>query len=167
MWALIITRRPARGAMRLWMASTSLDTPLGPVSVTEEAGVITRLDWRALPDDPSDLTREAARQLQAYFDGRLTQFDLPLDFGTGFNEQVRRAMFAIPMGETRTYGDLARELKAPAQAVGQACGANPVPILIPCHRILGAHSLGGFSAKGGVETKVWLLKHEGAASLLL
>ena len=76
-------------------------------------------------------------------------------------------MFAIPHGETRTYGDLARALNAPAQAIGQACGANPIPILIPCHRILGAHSLGGFSAKGGVETKVWLLKHEGAASLLL
>jgi methylated-DNA-[protein]-cysteine S-methyltransferase len=135
--------------------------------VTEEAGLITRLDWRAQPDDPSDLTDEAIRQLHAYFDRRLTRFDLPLDFGTGFAEQVRRAMFAIPLGDTRTYGELARALKAPAQAIGQACGANPVPILIPCHRILGAQSLGGFSAKGGVETKVWLLKHEGAASLLI
>ena len=149
------------------MATSNLTSPLGPLSVTEEAGRITRLDWGALADDPSDLTREAARQLDAYFARRLTRFDLPLDFGAGLGERVRRAMCAIPLGETRTYGDLARALNAPAQAVGQACGANPVPIIIPCHRILGAHGLGGFSAKGGVETKVWLLKHEGAASLLL
>jgi methylated-DNA-[protein]-cysteine S-methyltransferase len=106
-------------------------------------------------------------QLQAYFDRRLARFDLPLHFGTGLNAQVRRAMVAIPLGETRTYGDLSRALGAPAQAIGQACGANPIPILIPCHRILGAQGLGGFSAPGGVETKVWLLKHEGAASLLI
>ena len=140
---------------------------LGPLSVTDEAGLITGLDWRAAEDDRSDLTREAVAQLQAYFARRLTTFDLPLAFGTGFHEKVRRAMIAIPLGETRTYGDLARAQKSPAQAVGQACGANPVPIIIPCHRVLGAQSLGGFSAKDGVETKVWLLKHEGAASLLL
>ncbi len=78
-----------------------------------------------------------------------------------------RAMCAIPFGETRTYGDLARALDAPAQAIGQACGGNPVPIIVPCHRILGASGLGGYSAPGGVETKVALLKHEGAASLLI
>ena len=149
------------------MPRSCLSTPLGPITLTDEAGVITRLDWTAAPDDPSDLTREAARQLAAYFARHLTRFDLPLDFGTGFAAQVRRAMVAIPLGQTRTYGDLSREIGAPAQAIGQACGANPIPILIPCHRILGAHSLGGFSAKGGVETKVWLLKHEGAASLLI
>ena len=81
--------------------------------------------------------------------------------------RVRRAMTEIPYGETRTYGDLARALAAPAQAIGQACGANPIPILIPCHRILGAKTLGGFSAPGGVETKIALLKHEGAGSLLI
>ena len=145
----------------------TLKTPLGPISVTETAGRITSLDWRPNTTGPTPLTEEALRQLQAWFDHKLTRFDLPLDCGTGFHEQVRRAMLAIPQGETRTYGDLARALKSPAQAIGQACGANPIPIIIPCHRILGAHSLGGFSAKGGVETKVWLLKHEGAASLLL
>ncbi|MEO6300460.1 MAG: methylated-DNA--[protein]-cysteine S-methyltransferase [Paracoccaceae bacterium] len=149
------------------MYSGTLQTPLGTISVTETDGRITSLDWRANTVEPSPLTDEALRQLQAYFDCRLATFDLPLDFGTGFNEQVRRAMLAIPQGETRTYGELARTLGTPAQAIGQACGANPIPIIIPCHRILGAHSLGGFSAKGGVETKVWLLKHEGAASLLL
>ena len=149
------------------MRATTITTPLGPISVTEADGKITGLHWRADQTDLTVLTREALRQLQAYFDRRLTVFDLPLDFGTGLNAEVRRAMFAIPLGETRTYGDLARGLHAPAQAIGQACGLNPIPIIIPCHRILGAHSLGGFSAKGGVETKVWLLKHEGAASLLI
>ncbi len=149
------------------MHSACLSTPLGPLSVTEEAGVITRLEWVACLQAPSALTGEALRQLDAYFARRLTRFDLPLDMGQGFAAQVRRAMVAIPLGETRSYGDLARQIGAPPQAVGQACGANPIPILIPCHRILGARSLGGFSAKGGVETKVWLLKHEGAASLLI
>jgi len=76
-------------------------------------------------------------------------------------------MCAIPFGETRTYGEIAAELDASAQAVGNACGANPIPILIPCHRVLGAASLGGFSGAGGIETKVALLRHEGAAGLLI
>ena len=76
-------------------------------------------------------------------------------------------MQAIPFGDTLTYGDIARRLGAPAQAVGQACGGNPIPVIIPCHRVLGARSLGGFSAAGGVDTKVWLLRHEGAAGLLI
>ena len=149
------------------MNAATLQSPLGPLTLTEEDGRITALQWRDMPGEPTALLTEALLQLQAYFDRRLTTFDLPLAWGHGLHEQVRRAMFAIPLGQTRTYGDLARTLKAPAQAIGQACGANPIPILIPCHRILGAHSLGGFSAKGGVETKVWLLKHEGAASLLI
>ena len=142
-------------------------SPLGPISVTEVDGVITALHWQPGPAAETPLLAEALAQLQAYFDRRLTAFDLPLDFGTGFSEQVRRAMAAIPYGHTRQYGDLAREIGAPAQAIGQACGANPIPVLIPCHRILAAKGLGGFSAKGGVESKVFLLKLEGAASLLI
>jgi methylated-DNA-[protein]-cysteine S-methyltransferase len=142
-------------------------SPLGPISLREEGGLITALDWRASAEEASPLIREALDQLRAYFEGGLTRFDLPLSFGTGLHEKVRRAMAAIPFGATLTYGDIARAVQAPAQAVGQACGANPVPILIPCHRVLGAKTLGGFSAKGGVETKVCLLRHEGAAGLLI
>ncbi|KAF0171913.1 MAG: methylated-DNA-protein-cysteine S-methyltransferase [Rhodobacteraceae bacterium] len=149
------------------MNRASLITPLGPVTLTETAGMITALDWHASPGAGSPLLTEALRQLQAYFDRRLTRFDLPLDFGSGFQAQVRHAMTAIPYGETRRYGDLAREIGVPAQAIGQACGANPLPILIPCHRVLAANGLGGFSAKGGVESKVFLLKLEGAVSLLI
>lgn len=76
-------------------------------------------------------------------------------------------MLAIPLGEIRTYGDIAKALGTPAQPVGNACGANPIPVIIPCHRVLAASSLGGFSGMGGIETKVALLRHEGAAGLLI
>ncbi|MGB3277589.1 MAG: methylated-DNA--[protein]-cysteine S-methyltransferase [Pseudorhodobacter sp.] len=149
------------------MKQAVFHSPFGPFSVVEEGGLITRIDWSSRRSDPTPMLREACRQLGEYFDGTRTTFDLPLDFGTGFQEQMRRAMFAIPFGETRSYGDLAKVLGRPAQAIGQACGANPIPILIPCHRVLGANTLGGFSAPGGVETKVALLRHEGAAGLLI
>ena len=148
-------------------ASLTVDSVLGPLTLMEEGGRIVRLDWRARPAAPTPLLEEAAAQLAAYFDRRLTVFDLPLAFGEGFNGDIRRAMVAIPYGHTRTYGEIARELGVPAQVVGQGCGANSIPVIIPCHRVLGATSLGGFSAKGGVETKVALLKLEGAASLLI
>lgn len=145
----------------------SLPSPLGPLTVEETDGVLTALHWRGGGADSSDLLDEAAAQLTAYFNGKLTRFDLPCDWGQGLHAKVRRAMAGIPTGETRTYGQIAHAVGAPAQAVGQACGANPLPIIIPCHRVLGASGLGGFSAKGGVETKVWLLRHEGAAGLLI
>ncbi len=146
---------------------TALPTPFGPVSLREAAGVIVALDWQAHDADPTALEAEGLRQLAEYFAGTRQMFELPLDWGSGLNAQVRRAMAAIPFGETRTYGDIARDIGAPAQAVGQACGANPIPLIIPCHRVLGARTLGGFSAPGGVETKVALLRHEGAAGLLI
>lgn len=137
-------------------------TPFGPVTLVEDRALLIRLDWRDDPGEGSALLDEAARQVQAYFDRRLTRFDLPFDWGDGLHAQVRRAMAAIPMGETRTYGQIAKLVGAPAQAVGQACGANPLPILIPCHRVTGTDWFGGFSAPGGVETKAALLRHEGA-----
>ncbi len=84
-----------------------------------------------------------------------------------FQGRVCDAISAIPFGETRTYGDLAGELGYSPQAIGQGCGGNPIPLLIPCHRVLAADGLGGFSGTFGIETKVTLLKHEGAASLLI
>ncbi len=143
------------------------DGPLGPLTLTEREGWIVALDWRDEAGEGSALLDEAFRQLDGYFARRRTAFDLPLAFSAGLTGRVQRAMAAIPYGETRTYGYLARDLGVPAQAVGQACGANSLPVLVPCHRVLGADGLGGFSAKGGVETKVALLRLEGAASLLL
>lgn len=147
--------------------SGHIATPLGPVSVTEEAARIVGLDWRVVERETSPLVMEALAQLAAYFAGTLTRFDLPLAYGGGIHDKVRHAMTAIPFGETLTYGDIAKPEDAPAQAVGKACGANPIPIIIPCHRVLGAKTLGGFSAKGGVQTKVWLLRHEVAAGFLI
>ena len=151
------------------MPSASLSTPLGALCVTEEGGAITALAWHGafMPDDTA-LLRRALEQLRAYFAGELRQFDLPTRVaGTEFQRSVCAAIAAIPHGQTRTYGDLAKVLKAPAQAIGAGCGGNPIPIIIPCHRVLGTGGLGGFSGKGGVETKVWLLRHEGAGGLLI
>ena len=147
---------PARAVVR---------TPFGPVTLVEAGGLLVRLDWRADPGAGSALLEEATRQVEAYFDRRLARFDLPFDWGEGLNAAVRRAMADIPLGETRSYGQIARAVGAPAQAVGQACGANPLPILIPCHRVTGTDWFGGFSAPGGVETKAALLRHEGALLL--
>ena len=140
-------------------------TPFGPVTLVEAGGLLVRLDWRADPGAGSALLEEATRQVEAYFDRRLARFDLPFDWGEGLNAAVRRAMADIPLGETRSSGQIARAVGAPAQAVGQACGANPLPILIPCHRVTGTDWFGGFSAPGGVETKAALLRHEGALLL--
>ena len=150
-------------------ARIAVQTPLGQVVVAEARGQIVRLAWSEEPvdDPPTPLLADAARQIAEYFDGERTAFDLPADPGTGAQAAFSAALIAIPFGETRTYGDLAGDLGLPAQAVGQLCGRNPVPIVIPCHRVLGATGLGGFSAPGGIETKVALLRHEGAASLLL
>ncbi len=151
-------------AMRL-----GFDTPLGPVWVEENDGVITRAGWApvAQPGN-SALLRVAAEEVAAYFAGALRAFTVPLTHGRdGATGRVLDALSAIPFGETRRYGDIATEVGLPAQAVGQACGGNTIPILIPCHRVLSATGLGGFSAPGGVETKVWLLRHEGAAGLLI
>ncbi len=151
------------------MPGASVHTQFGTLILSEEAGKICRLSWDGVAEDPqTPLLEEAAEQLAAYDQKRLTRFDLPLAFrGSDLQEAVLRAMLEIPFGETRTYGEIARALGVPAQAVGQACGANPIPIIIPCHRVMGARGLTGYSGRGGVETKVALLRHEGAASLLI
>lgn len=147
----------------------SIPSPHGPLVLTIEDGALVRLKWSAARHEEDDpLLVEAERQIAAYFDGALRRFDLPVRVGTtGFQAQMTEAMMAISFGETRTYGEIARDLGVTAQAVGQGCGANPVPIVVPCHRVLGANGLGGFSAPGGIETKVALLRHEGAAGLLI
>lgn len=150
-----------------------IDTPLGTIVVIEEGGRIIRLFWDrdtgAYPQtERTELLDEAERQLKAYFDGTLTSFDLPLELSSSeFERQVQEKMIAIPYGETRTYGDIARDLDTYGQPVGQACGANSIPIIIPCHRVLSATGIGGFSGEGGIETKIRLLKHEGGFPFLL
>lgn len=150
------------------MPQRSFDTPVGRLTVTEEAGALIALEWGGSAADDTPLLRRAQEQVQAYFDGTRQSFDLPLRVtASPFQSQVCDQMRAIPYGEIKRYGDLAKALGVPAQAVGQACGGNPLPILIPCHRVLSSTGLGGFSGGTGIETKVALLKLEGAASLLI
>lgn len=151
------------------MAEICFDTPTGVFSVTQEGDAIVKAGWNSVQAiESTPLLEEAKAQILAYFAGELEVFELPLKVnGSDFQRQVCDVMFAIPFGETRTYGEIAQEIGAPAQAVGGACGGNPIPLIIPCHRVLSASGLGGFSGTYGVETKVALLKHEGAASLLI
>lgn len=105
---------------------------------------------------------EIRRQTAEYERGERTDFDLDVRFPDGFTGQVMRAMAAIPAGETRTYGALASDLDTAARAVGGACGRNPAPLVVPCHRVVGADGLVGYSADGGLDLKRRLLAHEGA-----
>ena len=151
------------------MYAVSLTTPVGEIVVVEEDDHIVRVRWSTESrQDKTLLLRNVSEQIAAYFRNDLTAFDLPLrPGGSEFQRDVCDAMLAIPFGETRTYGELAEGLGVFAQAVGQACGHNPIPIIIPCHRVLGANGLGGFSGGEGIETKMQLLRHEGAFPYLL
>jgi methylated-DNA-[protein]-cysteine S-methyltransferase len=146
------------------MPQLSLLTPIGDITVTEEDGAIVALDWGRGRDQTATPLLSAARdQLQDYFDGHRRSFDLPLaPQGTAFRRKVWDALCTIPPGETRSYLDIARAVgcRSP-RAIGQANGANPIPILIPCHRVVAADgSLGGYSGADGPPTKRWLLALE-------
>ena len=118
------------------------------------------------PDNP--LVAEAVRQIDAYFEDPRQVFALPLTPApTAFQQAVRAALCAIPAGRTRTYGELARDLGSAARAVGGGCRANPVPLVVPCHRVLAAGGRGGFAGQRegpAIALKEWLLRHEGIAT---
>ena len=148
------------------MEQAVFPSPLGPLTVFAEGNTLTALvfgDYGGWDDTP--LFRETGRQLEEYFAGMRRSFSLPLDpAGTEFQLRVWRALCGIPYGTTVSYKELARRVDSPKgfQAVGQANGRNPLPILIPCHRVIAAGGgLGGYS--GGVERKRLLLELEGAA----
>jgi methylated-DNA-[protein]-cysteine S-methyltransferase len=139
-------------------------------------GVVTRgervVEIKYLPSShplieaKSKLAKEAARQLEQYRENPDTRFELPVVVeGSALERGVWDAMRAIPRGRTRTYGEIARELSADPRAIGQACGDNRLPLVIPCHRVVAANGLGGFAhATSGylLEAKRWLLLHEAA-----
>ncbi|PJI92609.1 methylated-DNA-[protein]-cysteine S-methyltransferase [Yoonia maricola] len=144
-------------------------SPVGPLSVNAKDGAVTELIWGQggnLTGGP--LFQRLQDEMAAYFAGDLQAFTTPVcPRGSAFQQRFYAALCAIPYGDTRTYGDIAEELDVSAQAIGQACGANPIAILIPCHRVLAADGLGGYSGMGGIEAKVTLLRLEGAAGLLI
>ena len=142
----------------------SVESPLGPLTLEARDGALAALRWgRAGREDESNLLMHAAAALAAYFAGERLDFDLPVaPGGTAHDLAVWRAMRRIRAGETRTYGEVARDIRSSPRAVGTACGRNPIPIVIPCHRIVAAGgALGGYSGQGGVETKRFLLRLEG------
>ncbi len=147
------------------MPQLSLHSPIGDLTLSEDDGAIVALDWGwGCLQQPTPLLAAAKAQLEAYFDGTRTAFDLPLrPAGTAFQHRVWQAMAAIPFGAVRRYADLAAALGSAPRAVGGACGRNPIPILIPCHRVVAAKGgLGGYSGMDGLDTKKFLLRLEGA-----
>lgn len=154
---------------------TTIDSPIGPLGLVATDRGLRAVSWRdeetsvELPPDMLDgsdhpVLARAAAQLAEYFRGERTRFDLPLDLrGTEFQVAAWRALDDIPYGSTRSYGEQAALIGRPraVRAIGQANGRNPVPIVLPCHRVIGANgSLVGFG--GGLDTKTLLLQHEGA-----
>ena len=151
------------------MPQLSLHTPVGDLTVFEEDGAIVSLDWGWVSvQEPSTLLREAESQLQAFLDGDLKAFDLPLaPAGTPYRQKVWQALMDIPYGETRTYGQIVAVAGGSPRSVGQANGSNPIPLIIPCHRVVAGSHLGGYSGGDGLETKRWLLGLESSGGTLL
>ena len=148
------------------MPQISINSPVGAITVFAFEDQIVALDWGFVDEvESTPVLEEAQKQLAAYFAGRLHSFDLPLaPEGTEFQKAVWDAMCNIPCGKTATYKDLAAMAGPPKafQSVGTACGLSPIPIMIPCHRVLAAGDKpGGYSGHGGLETKRALLKIEG------
>ncbi len=149
------------------MAARAVSTPIGTLGLVATGDGLSGVRWSAngLRDEASPILDEAVAQLEAYFAGALIDFDLPLDLaGTEFQRSCWLALATIPYGQTASYGEQARRLGLgpdSARAVGAANGQNPLPIVLPCHRVIGADgSLTGFG--GGLHIKRFLLEHEGA-----
>jgi methylated-DNA-[protein]-cysteine S-methyltransferase len=153
------------------MFDVIVEFPRMKVGVATRDGQVVRIHYLP-PEAPAKaptnaLAERAARQLERYRQNPDAPFDLPLRIeGTPFQRGVWAAMCAIPRGRTRSYGEIALELGGEARAVGQACGDNRLPVVIPCHRVVAADGIGGFGhATGGylLEAKRWLLMHERSA----
>ena len=146
------------------MPSCTIPTPIGPLCIREEDGAICAIDFTEgeLCPPGTPLLAEAARQLTAYFDGTLTEFDLPIRLtGTDFRMQCWQALLTIPYGETISYGEQAKRIGKPeaVRPVGGAYHHHPISLVVPCHRAIGADgTLTGYG--GGVDKKAWLLMHE-------
>jgi methylated-DNA-[protein]-cysteine S-methyltransferase len=152
-----------------------MDSPAGCLGIRLRDGYVAGLDYlpvsAALKRGSEPLARQVARELLAWFQDPQSRFSVPLEpAATSFQQKVRDALRQIPAGQTRTYGELAGRLHSGARAVGNACRHNPLPIIVPCHRVIGATGMGGYAGKtAGAELvrKRWLLHHEGIADTAL
>jgi methylated-DNA-[protein]-cysteine S-methyltransferase len=147
-----------------------MDSPIGRLAIHTREGKVVQVDYavrnavtRVLTDP---LHKQIKRQLLAYFVKPSSPFTLPLELsGTPFQQKVWQALQAIPVSQTVSYGDLANRLHTSPRAVGNACRNNPIPLIVPCHRVVAKDHIGGFSgATSGsqIDRKRWLLRHEGA-----
>ncbi|MBF0864932.1 MAG: methylated-DNA--[protein]-cysteine S-methyltransferase [Gluconobacter potus] len=147
------------------MPQLSCHSPFGALTISEDEGQIVALDWGWGRDqEETPLLLKARDLLERYFDGESVDFEtLPYrPYGTPYRQKVWDALRRISYGQTRTYADIAAEVGGSPRSVGGAVGANPIPILIPCHRVVGRSGLGGYSGLGGVADKHALLHLEGA-----
>jgi methylated-DNA-[protein]-cysteine S-methyltransferase len=146
-----------------------INTPFGAVAISAYGN---QLAIELLTESPSEsdypsthpLVATAYAQITAYLQQPTTQFNLPVSFhGTPFQQRVWHAIADIPLGQTRTYGQLAHQIGSGPRAVANACGANNLPLVIPCHRVVAQNGIGGFmqSKQNGLLVKKWLLQHEG------
>ena len=149
------------------MPQLSLQTQFGALTLSEEDGALVALDWGWGRDQATTpLLLRARDQVHAYLDGGRRGFDLPLrPAGSDYQRRVWQALAAIPFGETRTYTQLAAAAGGSARSIGQANSLNPLPVIIPCHRVVAARGLGGYSGAQGLDTKRALLALEAAACL--
>jgi methylated-DNA-[protein]-cysteine S-methyltransferase len=154
------------------MSICYVDTPVGRLALEADHDAVTGVRWagpgeRSRDKTPSPLLKEATRQLDRYFGRKLTRFDLPLAArGTDFQKRVWTMMREIPYGETATYGGMAMALGSGPRPIGMACARNPIPIIVPCHRVLASGGKeGGFSGGRGLPTKRQLLALEGVVLL--
>lgn len=145
------------------MASLSMHSPVGDLTLFEEDGAIVALEWGwGSQQVPSPLLSRAKAALNDYFDGKAPlPTDLPLNpTGTAYRQRVWAALRAIPHGQTRSYAEIAAQAGGSPRSIGGANAANPIPILIPCHRVCATTGLGGYSGGDGLETKQMLLRLE-------
>lgn len=154
------------------MSICYFDSPVGRLALEADDDAVTGVRWASAGERTRDRTsspllKEAVRQLDRYFGRKLKRFELPLRaHGTDFQQRAWAMMRAIPYGETATYGGMAMALGSGPRAIGMACGRNPIPIIVPCHRVLGSGGkAGGFSGGRGLPTKRELLALEGVVLL--
>jgi methylated-DNA-[protein]-cysteine S-methyltransferase len=154
------------------MYNAVIDAPFGKIGIRVDGARVREIVY--LPDAVQNvapdtaLAKETVRQIERYLERASASFDLPLAArGTTFQQRVWQGICAIPSGTVLTYGQLAKEIGSVPRAVGQACGSNPLPIVVPCHRVVASGGIGGFAHHGGDgfyrTVKRWLLAHEGAS----
>lgn len=166
-------RRVGQGALASLMPESfdaRLPTPFAVLGIRTSGEILTGIEYLprgvATLAPTNKLAAKACRQIERYLDDPGFRFELPFEFiGTAFQSRVWQVICSIPCGSTLTYLDIARQLQSAPRPVGGACGANRIPLVIPCHRVVASHGIGGFmNARGGapLEIKKWLLRHEGA-----